>query len=195
MKVKICGITSLEDAAMCEELGADAVGFVHVPGRSRSIPLERVSEICSSLGPMTSKVLVCSPRDPAEAREMLLKAGTDIIQLHSLNPDETLQLKEAGARVVRAVLPERLAALQFASCADALLFEAGRPGSGAEYDYSKVPVDCAPRAIIAGGLTPLNMHKAKAMRPYALDVSTGVESAPGRKDPGLVAEFIRRCKE
>jgi phosphoribosylanthranilate isomerase len=195
MKVKICGITSAKDASMCEEKGADALGFVQFPGRNRSISLEAISEICSSLGPMTAKILVCAPRGPEDAMDMLERSGADIIQTYTLEPASLANMRGQGVRVFRAVSPIRSEAVRFAPVTDALVFEHGTPGTGRAFDYSRVPVDACPRSIIAGGLNLENLEKAKAMRPYALDVSSGVESSPGSKDPLLVAEFIRRAKE
>lgn len=194
MRVKICGITNLEDASMCEELGADALGFVHFPGRSRSLPLKEIAEICSSLGPMITRILVSAPNSPTEALRMIDESNTDVIQVHSLDPDDVRGIREQGTRVIRAVPPTRSDALRFASVADALLFEHGTPGTGTAYDFSVVPIGSCQRAIIAGGLNMHNLEVAKALGPYALDVSSGVERRTGRKDPELVAEFIRRCK-
>ncbi len=193
MKVKICGLTSLEDAVMCEESGADAVGFVHVAGRSRSMPLDKIADICSVLGPMTTTVLVCAPSSSEQASSMFSESGTDLLQLHTLEPEDLNRIGDEGVGLIRAVPPIRSEAVRFSRSADALLFEAGVPGTGSSYDYSQIPIDASEHAIIAGGLNLDNMHRALAMRPYALDVSSGVESAPGRKDPSLVAGFIRRC--
>lgn len=195
MKVKICGLTSSEDAMMCEDLGADALGFVHYPTRSRSLSLDDISVICSSLGPMTVKVLVSAPSGADDACRMIERSGADAIQLHTLEPNEVESIRERGITAFRVVRPDRSEALRFAECSDALVFENGTPGSGQSYDYSKTPVDCCSRAIIAGGLTAENLHTAKALKPYALDVSSGVERVHGRKDPELVLEFIRRSKE
>jgi phosphoribosylanthranilate isomerase len=195
MKVKICGITSLEDAAMCEDLGADALGFVHVDGRGRSRPLDEISEMCGSVGPMTAKVLVCVPDDISDAERMFVASGADMLQLHSMDPDDLDVLRSMGTRVIRAVAPDRSEASRYADHADALLFEDATPGTGSSYDYSTVPVDSCKRCIIAGGLNVKNMDGALRMKPYALDVSSGVERSLGKKDPGLVSEFIKRCKQ
>jgi len=195
MKVKICGLTTLEDAVMCEDLGADAIGLVHFPGRTRSLALDKIADISSSLGPLTTKVLVCAPRTTSEALEMMLASNVDALQLYSLEPCELLELRKLGVRAFRVVPPVREVASRFSRATDALVFEGGTPGSGTSYDYSKVPLDCCRKAIIAGGLSPSNLHLAKSLRPYGLDVSSGVESTPGRKDPELVSEFIRRCRE
>lgn len=194
MKVKICGITNLEDAAMCEDLGADALGFVHVEGRKRSRSLDEISGICGSLGPMTTKVLVCIPEDVSDAERMLAASGVNMLQLHSLEPDELDILRSMGTSVIRAIAPDRFEAARYADHADALLFENDVPGTGSSYDYSTVPVDSCRRSIIAGGLNLDNMDAALRMKPYALDVSSGVEHSLGKKDPELVTGFIKRCK-
>jgi phosphoribosylanthranilate isomerase len=194
VKVKICGITSKEDAQMCQELGADALGFVFVPGRRRSLTLAEISSIASSMSSSVPRVLVCAPRSVGEAEYYFVKSRADILQLHSLNAEDLDALREKGIPVIRAVPPERSAAVRFATHADALLFEQGKPGTGAAYDYSQAPVDVCRFPIIAGGLTLDNLDKAIEARPYALDVSSGVESAPGKKDRKLVSDFIRRCK-
>lgn len=194
MKVKICGITRAEDAVMCEELGADAIGFVHYPGRHRSMPLAEIDRMCEFLGPMTTKVLVCAPANVPEAIQMAVQSSVNVIQTYSLGPQEIEAMRRQGVGVIRAVPPTRSEAIKYSAVADALLFEQGVPGTGEGYDYSRIPMDCSPRSIIAGGLNIDNMDCAKALKPYALDVSTGVERLPGRKDHELVKEFIRRCK-
>ncbi len=194
MRVKICGITNGPDAEMCEDEGADALGFVHVEGRSRSLPLKDIKDICSTLGPMTTTVLVCSPKSVFEAADMFDQSGVNVLQLHSLEPDQVSNLYDQGISIIRAVRPDRVEAMRYANQVHALLFEGGRPGTGTAYDHSKVPLDCHPRSIIAGGLNVDNLGSVISMKPYALDVSSGVERAEGRKDPQLVSEFIRRCK-
>ncbi len=195
MKVKICGITSLDDATMCGELGADMIGFVHVQGRKRSLTVEKISEMCSSLGPTMTKVLVSAPLDVNEAIYLLAASSADVLQTYSLEPADLIKLRDMKAKVFRVVQPDRTEAKRFSEAADALVFESGKPGTGSAYDYTTIPIDCCAKAIIAGGLTIENLHLAKALGPYALDVSSGVESSPGKKDPELVAEFIRRCHE
>ncbi len=194
MKVKICGITRLADAQMCEDEGADALGFVHFPSRRRSIPLSEIASIGSVLGPMVTKVLVCSPRDSDHALEMAKLSEVDAVQVYSLDADSMNEIRDQGVKVIRAVRPMKSEAEKFADSADALLFEDGIPGTGKSYDYSRIPLNCCTRAIIAGGLTVKNVEKAKRLKPYAVDVSSGVELAAGRKDPVLVSEFIRRCR-
>jgi phosphoribosylanthranilate isomerase len=195
MKVKICGITNADDAGMCESLGADALGFVHYEGRRRSLPIYLIRDIVSTVGPMTTKVLVCAPRSAIEAISIGEKAGVDTLQLYSLVPNDIASIRSHGFKVIRALEHGSPEAQGFSDVVDAILFESGKPGSGQSYDYSQIPVGKFKRVIIAGGLTIDNLHLAKALRPYALDVSSGVERSFGKKDPELVAEFIRRCRE
>ncbi len=195
MKVKICGVTSLEDALTCESLGADALGFVHYPGRSRSLPLATISDICRSMGPFTTRVLVCAPSSASEAVSIFEKSGADALQIYTLAPDQLAEIRASGINILRAVKPSREEALRYSAYADALVFECGTPGTGSSYDYTAVPVECHRKSIIAGGLNIHNIDIAKSVNPYALDVSSGVESSQGKKDPILVQEFIRRCKE
>ncbi len=194
MKVKICGITCSEDAALCEDLGADALGFVHVPGRTRSLPLNSISRICSSLGPITSKVLVCKPQNVDSALAMIAESGADMLQLYSLGSDELIELRDHGVKVLRAVKPSDGGAEKLLSVVDALVFEDGMPGTSATYDYSSIPVKLRHRSFIAGGLTPDNVQVVKALKPYGVDVSSGVEVQFGRKDPHKVESFIKRCR-
>jgi len=193
MKVKICGITNQEDAQMCERLGADALGLVHFPGRSRSMSLDSISEIMSTIGPFTKKVLVSDPRSVDEASSMVDKTGADLLQAYNLSVNQIEELDEIDVKVLRVVYPIRSEAMEFARCAKGLVFENGEPGTGTGYDYGAIPLDVCAVTIIAGGLNLANLDKVLGLSPYGVDVSSGVESVPCRKDPSLVKEFIRRC--
>jgi len=194
VKVKICGLISEGDTHLCEEMGADALGFIHFPGRGRSMPLEEIWEICQTLGPMVTRVLICNPKGPNQALDMLERSGADVLQTYSLNPLFITRIREVGVRVIRAVRPDVEEARRFADVADALVFEVGIPGTGTSYEYSSIPMGICKRSIVAGGLNPMNLEEVKKLEPYGVDVSSGVESSPGKKDPELVREFIRRCR-
>ncbi len=195
MRVKICGITNVQDAKMCEQLGVDAIGVVHYPNRMRSLPLEEIPSIFSALGPFVTRVIVTEPSGVDEALDVMEATGADVLQSYELDRDSISALKENGVRVIRGIRPERKEAKRYGPVADAVVFEQGTPGKGSGYDYSTVPVDCCPRAIIAGGLTPENVGEVRKLSPYGVDVSSGVERSPGRKDRSLVEEFVRRCRE
>lgn len=194
MRVKVCGITSEADAEMCEALGANMLGFVHFPGKLRSLPIEKISDICTDLGRDVTKVLVCNPPDARTAKRLFEMSHADVIQLCSLGPEETMSLRKDGINVMRMVKPVKAEAVKFATAVDCLVYESGEPGSGSTYDYSRIPLGTCPRELIAGGLTPENVHKAVSLRPYGVDVSSGVESYPGKKDSVKVASFIARCR-
>lgn len=194
MKVKICGVKTAEDAMMCERLGADAIGVVHYPGRGRSVPLDEVSNIFSSLGPFVTRVVVTEPSSVDQALHIMNSTHADVLQSYTLDSTTISSLQENGVRVIRGVKPERREAEEYGRIADAVVFERGVPGKGERYDYSSIPVECCRRAIIAGGLTPENVVKTKGLSPYGVDVSSGVERSFGRKDASLVEQFIRRCK-
>ena len=195
MKVKICGITSFEDAEICNELGADILGFVHFPGRPRSLTLDSVAGICDSLAPGSIKALVCAPESVDDAAYLLSRSRADVLQTYTLDPDEIQTLGEIGVKVMRVVLPSREEAMRFRSCADALVYESGVPGSGSSYDYSTAPLGSCSREFIAGGLNRNNISCVKSLGPYGVDVSSGVESHPGRKDPEKVRMFIEGCRD
>jgi len=192
MRVKICGITDPQDAAMCEEAGANALGFVHFPGRRRSLPLDRISDICGTIGPLITTVLVSSPTSLEEAVHMVDESGVDVLQTYSLEPGDIGELRDRGIRTIRAVELDITQVRRFDGIADALVFETGIPGTGTQYDYSQIPLELSSRSIIAGGLNPENVENVRSLDPYGVDVSSGVERTPGRKDKGLVIEFIRR---
>jgi phosphoribosylanthranilate isomerase len=194
LKVKICGITNAEDAWMCESFDPDALGFVHYPSKARSLPLKDIRDITSTIGPFTKTVLVCLPGSVDAAVKMVEDAGVDVIQLYTFGRSEIEKIKACGIPVIRAVKPLEKEIQEFFDVADALLFDGPVPGSGLSHDYRSIPIKSCRRAIIAGGLNLDNLHVVKSLKPYGVDVSSGVERTIGKKDPQLVSEFIRRCR-
>jgi phosphoribosylanthranilate isomerase len=200
IKVKICGITDPRDARQAAACGADALGFVFYPQSPRVISPEAARAIIAALPPFVAAVGLFVNEDPARIREIASFCGLDTLQLHG---DEAA----AGClfppyRVIKAlrVRDEKSLAGLEAWPVSALLLDAWRPdsygGTGHTFDWSvaaRSARGCP--LILAGGLTPENVAEAvRTVRPYAVDVSSGVESAPGRKDPGKVAAFIRAAK-
>jgi phosphoribosylanthranilate isomerase len=188
MRVKICGITRPEDARMAAEAGADAVGVVLCSDSARSVSTEQAREIFAAAGPLVVRVAVTHTTRDGDLRE-ILSAGPDAIQVsHPFRhlPDRRVRL----LRVLRRGDPSR------EDC-DAVVIDDSH-GQGRPFDptyagdlaaRSRVPV------ILAGGLTPENVAGAiQSVRPYAVDVSSGVEQSPGVKDPRLVREFIQAVR-
>lgn len=184
MRVKICGITRPEDARLAEQLGADAIGVVLCSESPRSVSLERAREIFDAVGPFTTTVAVTHTRSREEL-ELIFAIHPDAVQI--FHPFTFI--KAPGPRVIRAIgphdaLPEDCSAIIVdESHGKGKAVDLSRARSVAE--RSKVPV------ILAGGLTPGNVADAiAAVRPYAVDVATGVETSPGIKDAEKMRAFI-----
>lgn len=197
-KIKICGITRVEDAQLCSELGADFLGFIFVPSSLRYIEPEKAAEITSSVkGPKFVGVF----RDESlEAIHRIThRAGLDLIQFHGTESDEdihALGLPSVKAMRVGETLPDT----NSHPSADWLLFDtfdrARDGGTGRAFDWSLLAI--YPRTkpfFLAGGLGPDNVAAAISLvRPDAVDLSSGVESAPGIKDPDKLKALFERVK-
>jgi phosphoribosylanthranilate isomerase len=195
--VKICGITSEEDALLAVAVGADAVGFVFAPSQRQVAPL-RVAEIVRRLPHEILTVGVFRNESPERVISICHQVGLGAAQLHgSETPSEVAQVKAEVRTVFKGVVAGSRAFERGAEFgADALLVEGRDPGSGRVFDWrlaedapSGVPL------IMAGGLDPNNVAEAiDKVRPWGVDVSTGVERAPGKKDPILVRDFVREAQ-
>jgi len=183
MMVKICGITNREDAVAAIEGGAAAVGFVFHPASPRYIDPQRAGEIIAGLPAAAWKVgvFVNQPRAGDIAREI----GLDVVQLHGAETEYP-----AGIRVWRAVrVTQGFSLAAWQDCpAEALLLDG--PASGTAFDWTLARG--ARRLILAGGLDADNVRRAiAAVRPWGVDASSRLESAPGRKDHVKMAAFLR----
>jgi phosphoribosylanthranilate isomerase len=189
--VKICGLTREADAALAVSLGAVAVGFVFWPKSPRRVELSRVKTIVSTLPPFVTPVGVFV--DPSEAEIVnAATAGIRLAQIHGQVP------AASPLPVLRAV--------HLGGNADGLDTDVGpiesvlldaydpvlRGGTGRTIDWPRAAAVAARRRVVlAGGLTPENVHQAITdVRPYAVDVSSGIESTPGIKDPALMKAFF-----
>lgn len=189
MRVKCCGITREEDARFAEACGADAIGVVICsPPSARSVSLEHAREIFESVGPFTTTVAVTHTTSYADLEQILaLRPGALQIS-HPFTFSNKPRLK-----VIRVIGRNE----QLPSDCDALIVDESH-GSGRAFDHkyarqvvmrSRVPV------ILAGGLDPQNVAAAiRQVHPYAVDVASGIESAPGIKDPGKIAAFIMAAR-
>ena len=210
VKVKICGITSNEDLATAVEAGADAVGFVvKVPSSPRTLTIERAEKMMINTPVFVKNVVVTVPKSLNELTEIYSRLKPDILQIHSHNlSDSAIREKFANTRLIRAVQAksERVVedAVKAANTFDAVLVDSFVPGrfggTGMVHDWKlsrRVKRVIHPKPLIlAGGLNPENVRNAvRAVKPYAVDVSTGVESRPGVKDPDKVFAFIEKAKE
>jgi phosphoribosylanthranilate isomerase len=200
-RVKICGITNLEDARHASTCGADALGFVFYPGSPRFINPDLARRIIAELPPLVTTVGLFVNEPPTRIREMVEFCGLNTVQLHG--DEEPNQCNYPPCRVIKALrLKEKMEKSVFASYhVSALLLDAYVPdrfgGTGQCCDWQQAAAIAAlQRVILAGGLNPENVADAvRQVQPYGVDVSSGVEKVPGQKDPEKVARFIRMAKE
>lgn len=196
VRVKICGITNPDDAAAAVAAGADALGFVFAPS-PRQIGGERAREIIAALPPLVATVGVFKDAPLAEVLGLRAFCGLDWVQL--CGTEDAAYVAACGPRVIKTV-PVGEHPLDSAQLPRAqILLDAASPqggGSGRSFDWNLAAPLCAQRPVIlAGGLSPANVGQAvKIARPFAVDVSSGVEAAPGRKDHDLVSRFIASAK-
>ncbi len=209
VKVKICGITNPEDAINCQRLGADAIGtVVDVPVETpRKITTDKAKEIHASLPFFTPGVVVIMPKTAEEAIEMVQKIKPYAIQLHGNESTELLEnlRNRLQIKIIKTVHVKDDKALEtakeYAEHCDAILLDtatAEMGGSGVKHDWNisrEITETIKKPVILAGGLNPENVKEAiREVKPYAVDVSSGVESVPGRKDYDLVKRFIENAK-
>ena len=191
--VKICGVTSEADALLCVSLGADAVGFIFAPS-ARQVSVQLAGDIAKRLPPEILTVGVFRDEAPQRVVEKVQRSGLGGAQLHGHeSSQETAWVRARLPLVIKAFPAGDRTIGRFAEFgADYLLIDGANPGSGEVFDWRLAEGVADPnRLIVSGGLEPLNVAQAVAhLRPYGVDVSTGVESAPGRKDPLKVRDFI-----
>jgi len=197
--VKICGITSEEDALLSVALGADAVGFVFAPS-SRQIAVDRVREIVRRLPPEILTVGVFRNELPARVVEIVQRAGLKAAQLHGdETAEETREVRSRVGVVIKAFAAGHPGLSHLDSFgADVVLVDSSTPGSGNVFDWSLA--EDAPlsghRVILAGGLHAGNVAEAiSRVSPWGVDVSSGVEREPGLKDPVKLRQFITAVRQ
>jgi len=191
--VKICGITSEADALLCVSFGADAVGFIFAPS-SRQVSVQLAGDIAKRLPPEILTVGVFRDEAPQRVVQKVQEAGLGAAQLHGHESAQETAWIRSRLRLVIKAFPagDRMIGRFTEFGADYLLIDGDNPGSGEVFDWRLAEGVADPtRMIVSGGLRPDNVAQAVAhLRPAGVDVASGVESSPGRKDPLLVREFI-----
>jgi phosphoribosylanthranilate isomerase len=195
--VKICGITSEADALLAVSLGAGAVGFLFAPS-SRQITVQQAGDIAKRLPTEIITVGVFRDEAPQRVVEAVRSAGLSAAQLHGHeSARETQWVRARVPLVIKAFPAGDLTITRFAEFgADFLLVDGPNPGSGQVFDWrlAEGVVDHH-RLVVSGGLRPDNVAEAVAhLRPAWVDVSTGVESSPGRKDPVRIRDFVAAAR-
>jgi len=201
-RVKICGFTRIEDAVYAAHNGADAIGLVFYPPSPRHVEIEQAIRIVNALPAFTSVVALFVDEQEAKIREVLAKVPIDCIQFHG---DETAKAcRIYGKRYIKAIsMREGIdipALAHYYHDAAGLLLDAFHPdakgGTGSQFNWSLIPNQLDLPIILAGGLDETNAKLAvQTVRPYALDVSSGVETRKGIKDSLKMAAFIKQVNE
>ncbi|HET8733919.1 MAG TPA: phosphoribosylanthranilate isomerase [Anaeromyxobacteraceae bacterium] len=200
VRAKVCGITRLEDALAAARLGADALGFNFWPGSKRFVTPAAAREIIRRLPPLVTPVGVFVNQPEDELRAVAAETGIQVLQLHGDEPPELCA--RLPLPVWKAVAVDRLGALSRLLSYEVQAFVLDTPsrgfgGSGRPFDWSLAEgVSEATPIVLAGGLTPENVADAiRAVRPWAVDVASGVESSPGVKDADRMARFLAAVRE
>lgn len=201
VQVKICGITNTEDGLAAVQAGADALGFVFYEPSPRYVSPQTAAEIIRSLPPYVAKVGVFVNAPDELVLQAINLCGLHILQFHGDEPPEQCgRFGLMSMKAFRVKNRESLAALK-AYPTDAWLLDTyspGKPGGTGEvfnWALAKEAQNMGRPIFLAGGLTPENVAEAvRRVRPYGVDVSSGVESAPGKKDHAKVSAFIRNAK-
>lgn len=182
LMIKICGITRREDAEAAAAAGADALGFVFYPSSPRYVRPHEVAELAEGLAPL--KVGVFVRESAASIKAVMRAAHLDIAQIYG---DEF----PAGVRVWKAFRVSAPLDPALAEGAEAVLVDG--PSNGVTFNWSHIP--SGPKVILAGGLSVRNVTEAiRIVRPWGVDVSSSLESAPGIKDPEKVRQFIEAAR-
>jgi len=199
-KIKICGITNLADAQLAVELGADALGFVFYHKSTRYIKVPDAANICNRLPPFVTKVGVFVDELEYEIEKALNDCLLTALQFHGEEPPGFCS--KFAAKSIKAISVRDEKSLHAAAeyDVDALLLdtytENERGGTGKTFDWSLAvkAKEIGPPIILSGGLTTVNVQDAiRKVRPYAVDVSSGVEREPGKKDSEKLRRFIELC--
>ncbi len=201
VRVKICGMTNLEDALFAAEKGADALGFIFHPESPRYVKPARAREMIRRLPPYVVTVGVFGDESEDTVRAMAAEAVVDRVQLHGREPRIWSGIGFPVIKTIRVKDRESLRELAlYADRVEAFLLDTYREdvagGTGSAFDWTLASEAKAyGPVILAGGLTPENVREViRYVRPYAVDVSSGVESAPGKKDPDKVRRFLANAK-
>ena len=200
-RIKCCGMTRVEDALLAARLGADAIGVVFAARSKRRVSIEQARTIARAVPPFVSVVALFMDDEAGLVQEVIDTVQPDLLQFHGHERDDWCA--QFGRHYLKAIaMGEGAAALpklrDYPGAAGLLLDghglgEAG--GSGKAFDWSLMPTDLAQPLILAGGLTPANVAEAiRVARPWAVDVASGIESAPGIKDPRKLADFIQAAR-
>ena len=202
MRIKICGITSVEDAELAVEAGTDAIGLVFYEPSPRYVQIQQAIDIAYSVGPFVTVVGLFVNSDKAAIDNIVNQVPLNLLQFHGDESPafcEQFSLPYMKAIRMRDDLDLDTEIKRYTS-ASAILLDAYKPGvpggTGETFDWKRVPRQTSQHIVLAGGLTPDNVYTAiEQTHPYGVDISGGVESSPGIKDKEKVVAFIGNAKK
>ena len=200
VEVKICGVTTVDDAVRCAEMGADAIGLNFWSESPRHTDVEAARHIVDALGDRVETVGVFVDFDLSQIRTILQKTGISWAQMHGNESPELVDALLPCAYKAIGVKDASAVELARRYPGEHLLLDASQPGmpggTGRTFDWSIAAAVARERKLtLAGGLTPDNVAEAvRVVKPFRVDVASGVESTPGRKDPVLVRAFVEAAK-
>lgn len=202
-RIKICGVKDVETALVAAEAGADAVGFIFIRNSPRFIDPDEAQDVMFSLPPMVSTVGVFMNHSPDAFADIEERCPTTHTQLHGNENDEVVRACGPAIKAIRydaATIAKELTRWDECEDVEALLIDGPAPGEGVPFKWTDLPplLERVEKPVfLAGGLTPDNVAEAiRIVRPYGVDVSSGVEKARGEKDPALIEAFcaaVRRA--
>ncbi len=199
-RIKFCGITRAEDLKVAVDLGVDAIGLVFCPASPRAINVQQACMLIDRCGPFITSVGLFMNQDAGTINSLIEQVPVDMLQFHG---DESEQFCASfGVPYLKSVAMggngQAISESDYASASAILLDsnELGQPGgSGKQFDWKNIP-DLKRPIILAGGLDPNNVSDAvKQVRPYAVDVSSGIESAKGIKEFNKMKDFVRSVRD
>ena len=202
MRIKICGITNFDDAMAAVDYGTDALGFVFFKQSPRYITYKKAAAIIEKLPPCVTTIGVFVDESPGQIEKTAAMSGIDVVQLHGNEPPQKMA---CSRRIIKAIRVKSLESLDplihFKDWVSAFLLDTYTPdifgGTGQIFNWDiAVEAKRYGRIILAGGLTPDNIAEAvRRVRPYGVDVSSGVEAEKGKKDHDKLKLFIKRARE
>jgi len=200
-KIKICGITNLDDATAALDFGADALGFVFFQGSPRCIPLSTAAKIIRKIPPFITTVGVFVNEKPEQIEKIITLTGIDVVQLHGDEPPDKCTFSRRSIKAIRVKSLDSLdPLLDYKDIVSAFLLDTFAPdvfgGTGQIFNWDiAIEAKQFGRIILAGGLTPDNISDAvERVKPYGIDVSSGIEAEKGKKDHKMMKLFIERAK-
>ncbi len=201
-RVKICGFTQVDEAVDAAELGVDAIGLVFYPPSPRYVSIEQATKIVKALPAFVTIVALFVDEKESQIKQVINNVSIDCIQFHG--DEKPVDCRIYNKPYMKAIrMQPGLDVLEIANQyhdASALLLDAYHPGikggSGSQFDWELIPKNCSRPIILAGGLQVGNVKQAvQSVRPYALDVSSGVEKTKGVKDVAKMTAFIQEINE